>query len=123
MLLNLLPQDLDLSFFVAVSVWVEYPAELQSDRALDLPFVEHFVSKFKFLFFRDVVVKEKLEEGCGTFGLFSSELGEVGGQHLKVRPLLIINPFLFLLLQRLSDLFKVLFAEYEPGLLSAITRP
>ena len=98
MLLNLLPQDLDLSFFVAVSVRVENATVLQSDSALDLPLVEHFVSKFKFLFLRDVVVKEKLEKRCGAFGLFSSELGEVGGQHLEVRPFLIIDPFLLLLL-------------------------
>ena len=123
MLLDLLPQHLNLSFFVAVPVRVENPTILQSDCSLDLPLAEHRIGQLKLLILRHVVLHDKLEEGRSTLSLLGLELDKVVGQHLKVGPLLIIDPLLLLPLQVLRNRVELLLAELEPGFGAAITRP
>ena len=122
MLHDFLAQHLDFSLFVDVAVRVEDSAELDSDGALDLCLLQHFVCKFELAVLRDVVLQEVPEEYFSAFVPFLFELAEIFGPHLEVRLELGVNTLLLLSRQLLCDGLQLGLAELEPRLVAAVSR-
>ena len=101
---------------------MEDSAELDSDGALDLCLLQHFICKFEFTVLRDVVLQEVLEKSFCAFVPFLLELAEIFCPHLEVRLELGVNAFLLIFRQLFCDGLQLGLAELEPGLIAAVPR-